>query len=152
MTERFTKDLTDPQHLQKADPVIGRENEIERMMQILCRRTKNNPALIGEAGVGKTAIVEGLAKRIGNGDVPEMLKNKRILSLDMAAMIACTNFRGEFEDRLKKLMDEITADGRIILFMDEMHTLVGEYPEASAFQRRDPAHRCDDRIGIYQAY
>ena len=125
MTERFTKDLTDPQPLQKADPVIGRENEIERMMQILCRRTKNNPALIGEAGVGKTAIVEGLAKRIGSGDVPEMLKNKRILSLDMAAMIAGTKFRGEFEDRLKKLMDEITTDGRIILFMDEMHTLVG---------------------------
>jgi len=125
MTERFTRDLTDPQHLQKADPVIGRENEIERMMQILCRRTKNNPALIGEAGVGKTAIVEGLAKRIGSGNVPAMLKNKRILSLDMAAMIAGTKFRGEFEERLKKLMDEITSDGRIILFMDEMHTLVG---------------------------
>ena len=126
MTERFTRDLTDPQHLAKADPVIGREKEIERMMQILCRRTKNNPALIGEAGVGKTAIVEGLAKRIGSGSVPDMLKNKRILSLDMAAMIAGTKFRGEFEERLKKLMDEIiSSNGQIILFMDEMHTLVG---------------------------
>lgn len=125
MVQRFAKDLTDPQVLAKADPVIGRENEIQRVMQILCRRTKNNPALVGESGVGKTAIVEALAQKIGKGEVPEILKSKKILSLDMAAMVAGTKFRGEFEERLKKLMDEIKADGNLILFMDEMHTLIG---------------------------
>ncbi|MCF0135834.1 MAG: ATP-dependent Clp protease ATP-binding subunit [Lachnospiraceae bacterium] len=125
MTERFAKDLTSPENLKKADPVIGREEEIQRVMQILCRRTKNNPALVGESGVGKTAIVEALAQRIGKGEVPEILKNKRILALDMAALVAGTKFRGEFEDRLKKLMEEIKSDGNLILFMDEMHTLIG---------------------------
>ncbi len=125
MVERFAKDMTSEENLKKADPVIGREDEIQRVMQILCRRTKNNPALVGESGVGKTAIVEALAQKIGSGDVPEILKNKRILALDMAAMVAGTKFRGEFEDRLKKLMEEIKGNGNLILFMDEMHTLIG---------------------------
>jgi len=123
---RFTRDLTDLAHKGKLDPVIGRDEEIRRVVQVLSRRTKNNPVLIGEPGVGKTAIVEGLAQRIVSGDVPENLKNKRLLSLDMGALIAGSKYRGEFEDRLKAVLKEISeSQGEIVLFIDELHTLVG---------------------------
>ncbi len=124
--ERYTRDLTELAHQGKLDPVIGRNEEIRRVMQVLSRRTKNNPVLIGDAGVGKTAIAEGLAQRIVNGDVPETLKDKRVLALDMGALIAGAKFRGEFEDRLKAVLKEIDeAAGQIVLFIDELHTVVG---------------------------
>jgi len=124
--EKFSRDLTAIAAKGDLDPVIGRDDEIRRIIQVLSRRTKNNPVLIGEPGVGKTAIVEGLAQRIVQGDIPETLKNKRVVALDMGALIAGTKYRGEFEDRLKALLKEITdAHGEIILFIDEMHTLVG---------------------------
>ena len=123
---RYTRDLTDLARKGKMDPVIGRDEEIRRVVQVLSRRTKNNPVLIGEPGVGKTAIVEGLAQRIVSGDVPESLKNKRLLSLDIGAMVAGSKYRGEFEDRLKAVLKEINeAQGEIVLFIDELHTLVG---------------------------
>lgn len=124
--DEFGRDLTEMARTDKLDPVIGRNNEIERVIQILSRRTKNNPCLIGEPGVGKTAIAEGLAQRIAIGDIPEMLKDKRVVSLDLAGLVAGTKYRGEFEERMKRVMDEIRkASGEIVLFIDELHTLVG---------------------------
>ena len=124
--KKYARDLTEVARSGKLDPVIGRDEEIRRTIQILARRTKNNPALIGEPGVGKTAIAEGLALRIANGDVPESLRNRRLMALDMGALIAGAKYRGEFEERLKAVLDEVKgADGEIILFIDEMHTLIG---------------------------
>ncbi|HMJ02372.1 MAG TPA: ATP-dependent Clp protease ATP-binding subunit [Conexibacter sp.] len=125
LLDQFGRNLTKLASDGKLDPVVGRETEIERIMQILSRRTKNNPVLIGEPGVGKTAVVEGLAQRITNSDVPELLKNKQIYTLDLAALVAGSKYRGEFEERLKKVMREITQRGDIILFIDELHNLVG---------------------------
>ncbi len=121
----FGRDLTELAKLGEMDPVIGRANEIERVIQILCRRTKNNPVLLGEAGVGKTAIVEGLAQEISRGNVPELLANKRVITLDLALMVAGTKYRGQFEERIKAVMDEIKKAKNIILFIDELHTIVG---------------------------
>ena len=121
----FTRDLTEAARQGKLDPVIGRDKEIQRTVQILSRRTKNNPVLIGEPGVGKTAIAEGLAQRIASADVPEELLNKKLLSLDLSGMVAGTKYRGEFEERIKNALDEVKKDGNIILFIDELHTIVG---------------------------
>src|ERR687889_409715 len=125
LLDQFGRNLTKLAADGKLDPVVGRETEIERIMQILSRRTKNNPVLVGEPGVGKTAVVEGLASRITKGEVPELLKNKQIYTLDLAALVAGSKYRGEFEERLKKVMKEITQRGDIILFIDELHNLVG---------------------------
>ena len=123
--EQFGRDLTDMARQNKIDPVIGRQKEIERVIQILSRRTKNNPCLIGEPGVGKTAIAEGLALKITNGEVPELLKNKRIIALDLTGMVAGTKYRGDFEERIKTALDEVRKAGDVILFIDEIHTLIG---------------------------
>src|SRR5438874_9249445 len=125
LLDQFGRNLTKLAAEGKLDPCVGRETEIERIMQILSRRTKNNPVLVGEPGVGKTAVVEGLAQRITSSDVPELLKNKQIYTLDLAALVAGSKYRGEFEERLKKVMKEITQRGDIILFIDELHNLVG---------------------------
>lgn len=124
--EKYAKNLVEEARQGKLDPVIGRDDEIRRVLQILSRRTKNNPILIGEPGTGKTAIVEGLAQRIVRGDVPENLKDKQVYSLDMGALVAGAKYKGEFEERLKSVINEVTkSEGRIILFIDEIHTLVG---------------------------
>ena len=123
--EQYSRDMTALARDGKLDPVIGREEEISRVIQILSRRTKNNPCLVGEPGVGKTAIVEGLAARIVAGEVPDTVKNKRVLMLDLSGMIAGSKYRGEFEERIKKVIREVTDDGNILLFLDELHTLIG---------------------------
>ena len=154
--KKYARDLTEAAREGKLDPVIGRDEEIRRTIQVLARRTKNNPVLIGEPGVGKTAIAEGLALRIANGDVPDGIKDRRLLSLDMGSLIAGAKYRGEFEERLKGVLDEVKqAAGEIILFIDEMHTLVGagksrrrdgrvEPAQAVAGARRAALHRRDD--------
>jgi len=123
--KKYTRDFTEEARQNKLDPVIGRDEEIRRTIQVLSRRTKNNPVLIGEPGVGKTAIVEGFAQRIIKGDVPETLKNRRLLSLDLGALLAGAKYRGEFEERLKAVLQELATAGDVVLFIDELHTLVG---------------------------
>ena len=123
--DSFGRDLTELAKSSELDPVIGRQGEIERLVQILCRRTKNNPVLLGEAGVGKTAIVEGLAQRIIDKEVPDLLHDRRVVVLDLAMMVAGTKYRGQFEERIKAVMNEVRRAGNVILFIDELHTLVG---------------------------
>ena len=145
------------------DPVIGRQNEIERVIQILCRRTKNNPVLLGEAGVGKTAIVEGLAQEIASGNVPELLRDKKVITLDLALMVAGTKYRGQFEERIKAVMDEIRRSKNIILFIDELHTIVGagsaegamdasQHHQAGAEPRRVAVRRRDHAERVSQVH
>ena len=152
--DQFGRNLTAAAHEGKLDPVIGREKEIERVMQVLSRRTKNNPVLVGEPGVGKTAVVEGLAQKIVKGEVPETIKDKQLYTLDLSALVAGSRYRGDFEERLKKVLKEIRTRGDIILFIDELHTLVGAGrgrgrdrrgldPEADAGPRRAADDRRD---------
>ena len=162
MLDQFGRNLTQAAREGKLDPVIGREKEIERVMQVLSRRTKNNPVLIGEPGVGKTAVVEGLAQAIVKGEVPETLKDKQLYTLDLGALVAGSRYRGDFEERLKKVLKEIRTRGDIILFIDEIHTLVGagaaegaidarQHPQADAGPRRAADHRRDHARRVPQA-
>ena len=148
-------DLTNAARSEKLDPVHGRSDELQRVIQILSRRTKNNPVLVGEPGVGKTAIVEAMAQMIAKGEVPDTLQNKRLVTLDMGALVAGTKYRGEFEERLKKVIEEIKGSGNCVLFIDEIHTLVGgrrrrgrrgrlQYPQAILGPRRVAVHRGND--------
>ena len=123
--DQYSRDLTALAREGKLDPVVGREKEIMRMIQILSRRTKNNPCLVGEPGVGKTAVVEGLANRIAAKDIPEIMERKRLLTLDLSAMVAGSKYRGEFEERIKRVISEASSDGEVLLFIDEIHTLIG---------------------------
>ena len=163
LLSEFSRDLTQAAMDGLLDPLIGRDYELERVVQILCRRTKNNPVLIGEPGVGKTAIVEGLAQRIADGDVPSFLADKRILALDLSLIVAGTKYRGQFEERLKTIMKELMENQNAIIFIDELHTLVGagqrrgvarrgQYSEAGAVARRDPVHRRDHARRIPQVH
>ena len=141
--QKYTRNLTEEARKGKLDPVVGRDDEIRRTIQVLERRTKNNPVLIGEPGVGKTAIVEGLATRIVNGEVPERLKNKQLLSLDLGALVAGAKYRGDFEERLKGVLKELAKqEGQIILFIDELHTLVGVGKAEGSYGRRKYAQTC----------
>src|SRR5258705_345962 len=144
--KKYSRDLTQAARDGKLDPVIGRDEEIRRTIQVLSRRTKNNPVLIGEPGGGKTAIVEGLALRIVNGDVPESLKDKKLLSLDIGALVAGAKFRGEFEERLKAVLKEVqSSEGSIILFIDQMHTLIGAGKAEGAM---DASHLCKPALAL----
>ena len=125
MVDQYSRDLTAYAREGKLDPVIGRHDEIQRVIQILSRRTKNNPCLIGEPGVGKTAVAEGLAQKIISGNVPETIKDKRVLTLDISGMVAGSKYRGEFEERIKRVINEVKEDGNILLFIDEIHTIIG---------------------------
>ena len=161
--DAYSRDITELARDGKLDPVIGRENEIQRVVQILSRRTKNNPCLIGEPGVGKTAIVEGLAARIVSGDIPDSVRDKRLVSLDLSGVVAGSKYRGEFEERIKNIISEVTAAGNVLLFIDEIHTLIGAGGAEGAIDASNilkpslargelPAHRCDDGGGIPEIY
>ena len=163
LLSEFSRDLTEAAARNALDPLVGRDEELERVIQVLCRRTRNNPVLIGEPGVGKTALVEGLANKIVQGDVPVYLADKRILALDISLIVAGTKYRGQFEERLKTIMRELTETPNIVIFIDELHTLVGrrlgrglarrgEHPEARALARRDPVHRRDHARRVPQAH
>ena len=156
IVEQYGTDLTLEAKEGRVDPVIGRKEEIGRMMQILSRRTKNNPCLVGEPGVGKTAIVEGLAIQIAEGMVPEEMKEKRILVLDLPAMIAGSKYRGEFEERMKRMIREVRSAGNIILFLDELHTMIGaggaEYFKTSSCPWRAPAYWCNHAYRISEIH
>ncbi len=159
----FSRDLSEAAVKNQLDPLVGRGVELERLQQVLCRRTKNNAVLIGEPGVGKTAIVEGLAQKIACGDVPHFLADKRVLALDISLIVAGTKYRGQFEERLKAIMKELTENPNIIVFIDELHTLGGrrirgrfprrgEHPQARAVARRDPLHWRDDAGRVPQVH